>query len=265
MQVGVVSLTHSHLVVGLLTPWEGANGATNCTKALTKDAQQNDDADNKRRRKNKAFHCNYICFCCACQEECCTAPCQQRNTLLYSPYQISRQNISSVKRIPQNLMRILAKTTQNLNKFTLRKMQVGLSRTSKQPRKATLQVRNEIRKLQQNPLLGEWRMHTALKRIGIQVSPATCGRIMAANRQLYGIEKKPPHAPRPKLELPFEASRRHEYWSCDVRYIEEHLLPDPRPVYVITIFENFARMILSSKISPGDALSQPTAQPVAGL
>jgi len=42
---------------------------------------------------------------------------------------------------------------------------------------------------------------------------------------------------------------RHQYWSCDVRYIEEHLLPDPRPVYVITIFENFSRMVLSSKIS----------------
>jgi transposase len=123
------------------------------------------------------------------------------------------------------------------------------SRARKQPRKATLQVRNEIRKLQQNPLLGEWRMHTALLRIGIEVSPATCGRIMAANRQLYGIEKKPPRAPRPKLEMPFKATRRHEYWSCDVRYIEEHLLPDPRPVYVITIFENFSRMVLSSAIS----------------
>jgi len=85
------------------------------------------------------------------------------------------------------------------------------SRARKQPRKATLQVRNEIRKLQQNPLLGEWRMHTALLRIGIEVSPATCGRIMAANRQLYGIEKRPPRAPRPKLEMPFKASRRHEY------------------------------------------------------
>jgi hypothetical protein len=38
--------------------------------------------------------------------------------------------------------------------------------------------------------------------------------------------------------------------SCDVRYIEEHLLPDPRPVYVITIFENFSRMVLASTISP---------------
>jgi len=122
------------------------------------------------------------------------------------------------------------------------------SKARKKPRKATLHVRNEIRKLQQNPLLGEFRVHTALLRMGIEVSPATCGRIMAANRDLYGIEK-PPHTPRAKLEMPFKAVRRHQYWSCDVRYIEDHLLPDPKPVYVITVFENFSRMVLSSAIS----------------
>src|SRR5438128_7838486 len=85
--------------------------------------------------------------------------------------------------------------------------------------------------------------------MGIEVSPATCGRIMAANRQVYGLEK-PKRDGRAKLEMPFKAVRRHQYWSCDIRYIEEHLLPDPRPVYVITIFENFSRSILSSTISP---------------
>ncbi|GAC1350951.1 MAG: hypothetical protein NVSMB27_38390 [Ktedonobacteraceae bacterium] len=122
------------------------------------------------------------------------------------------------------------------------------SRARKGPRKATLKVRNEIRKLQENPLLGEYRVHTALLRMGIEVSPATCGRILAANRQLYGLEK-PQHQPRPKLEMPFKAVRRHQFWSCDIRYIEEHLLPDPRPIYVITVFENFSRMVLASAIS----------------
>ncbi|HEY6233488.1 MAG TPA: hypothetical protein VIW69_00115, partial [Candidatus Elarobacter sp.] len=89
---------------------------------------------------------------------------------------------------------------------------------------------------------------SALLRIGIEVSPATCGRIMAANRQLYGLEKSQ-RQPRAKLEMPFKAERHHQYWSADVRYIEEHLLPDPKPVYVITIFENFSRMFLSSAIS----------------
>ena len=91
-------------------------------------------------------------------------------------------------------------------------------------------------------------MHAALLRMGIEVSPRTCGRIMAANRQLYGLEK-PKRQPRAKLEMPFRAKLRHEFWSADIRYIEEHLLPDPRPVYVITIFENFSRAVLSSAIS----------------
>src|SRR6266704_2785620 len=107
------------------------------------------------------------------------------------------------------------------------------SRARKGPRKVTLKVRNEIRKLQENPRLGEYRVHTALLREGIEVSPATCGRIMAANLQVYGLEQ-PKRQPRAKQEMPFRASHRHEYWSADIRYIEEHLLPDPRPVYVIT-------------------------------
>ena len=122
------------------------------------------------------------------------------------------------------------------------------SRARKGPRKVTLKVANEVRKLQENPQLGKWRMHTALLRMGIEVSPTTCGRIMQANRQLYDLEK-PKRVPRPKLEMPFKAVRRHQFWSADIRYIEEHLLPDPRPVYVITIFENFSRAVLSSAIS----------------
>src|SRR5436853_66347 len=57
------------------------------------------------------------------------------------------------------------------------------SRARKGPRKVTLRIQNEIRKLQENPLLGEWRMSAALSRMGVEVSLATCGRIMAANRQ----------------------------------------------------------------------------------
>ena len=55
-----------------------------------------------------------------------------------------------------------------------------------------------------------------------------------------------------KLSCPvLEAGRREQSLlpSYHIRYIEEHLLPDPKPVYVITIFENFFRMVLSSAIS----------------
>jgi hypothetical protein len=113
----------------------------------------------------------------------------------------------------------------------------------------TLEVANEIRKKQENPLIGEWRMHAALLQMGIKVSPRTCGRIMAKHRALSGWEK--PKGPvKPKKDMPFRASRRHEFWSIDIRYIEHHQLPNIRgPVYVISVLENFSRMLLASLIS----------------
>jgi hypothetical protein len=123
------------------------------------------------------------------------------------------------------------------------------SHARKAPRVATLEIANEIRKKQENPLIGEWRMHAALLQEGIKVSPRTCGRVMAKHRSLYGLDK-PKASPKPKKEMPFKATRRHEYWSIDIRYIEHHQLLDIKgPVYVMSILENFSRMLLASAIS----------------
>jgi putative transposase len=84
------------------------------------------------------------------------------------------------------------------------------SHAPKAPRVVTLEIANEIRKKQENPLIGEWRMHAALLQEGIKASPRTCGRIMAKNRALYGWDK-PKGPAKPKKEMPFKASRRHEY------------------------------------------------------
>jgi hypothetical protein len=92
-------------------------------------------------------------------------------------------------------------------------------------------------------------VRAALEQIGIHLSQATCGRLLALNRKLYGIEKKPPPAPRPKLEMPFKARFRQEIWSVDVRYIEEHNLGFPEPIYLISVLENYSRALLASKIS----------------
>jgi hypothetical protein len=83
------------------------------------------------------------------------------------------------------------------------------SRARKAPRVVTMEIANEIRKKQEKPLMGEWRMHAALLQEGIKVSPRTCGRIMAKHRALYGWDK-PKAPPKPKKEMPFKASRRHE-------------------------------------------------------
>ncbi len=92
-------------------------------------------------------------------------------------------------------------------------------------------------------------INAALLQIGIKLSPRTCGRVMAKHRALYGWDK-PKSSDKPKKEMPFKASRRHEFWSIDVRYIEHHQLPGVKgPVYVISILENFSRMLLASIIS----------------
>jgi len=112
-----------------------------------------------------------------------------------------------------------------------------------------LPTRNLIRKKQEeNPLLGEFRMYAALKQLGISVPPRTCGRIMAENRQLYGIKPPPkePHKPKPH---PFKALARHERWCLDIRYIEKHGIPEIKgSFYVITVMDAFSRAILSSDI-----------------
>lgn len=83
--------------------------------------------------------------------------------------------------------------------------------------KATLPITNQVRKLQQNPELGEWRIHAALLQLGINVSPRTCGRILAANRALYGLGK-PKRSSKSKQEMPYTASKRHEFWSICVMW-----------------------------------------------
>jgi putative transposase len=103
-------------------------------------------------------------------------------------------------------------------------------------RKADFQAMAAVRRLQANADLGEFRIHAALRQMGIHLSPRTCGRIIARNRQL-GLPRPDDVLPRVPKPMPFAATYRHEYWSVDVRYIEKHQLADPKPVYVISILD----------------------------
>ncbi len=123
-------------------------------------------------------------------------------------------------------------------------------------RKVDLRAMNEVRKLQENPELGEFRVSAALAQLGIHLSPRTCGRILAANRRLYGLGK-PKRGSKEKKEMPFQSTRRHEIWSVDIRYIDHQLPEDELPggvseggkVYAISILENHSRALLASAIS----------------
>jgi transposase InsO family protein len=113
--------------------------------------------------------------------------------------------------------------------------------------KTDLKAMNAVKRLQENPELGAYRIHTALLQQGINLSPRTCGRILALNRKLYHLQM-PVKQGRPKKEMPFRAERRHQYWTTDIRYLDMHNLGGGM-IYCISILENFSRAILASAIS----------------
>jgi len=112
-------------------------------------------------------------------------------------------------------------------------------------RKVDLKAIDAIRRLQENPNLGEFRIHAALAQMSIHLSPRTCGRILALNRKLYGL-RKPKAGRQEKKPMPFASNRRHEFWTTDVRYIDHRLGGN---AYVISILENHSRAILESSVS----------------
>jgi putative transposase len=113
--------------------------------------------------------------------------------------------------------------------------------------KTTLSAMNEVRKLQRNPELGAFRVHAALKQLGIHLSTRTCGRILARNRKLYGLRghEATPREPKP---MPFKAHWRHEYWTVDVRYVDVQQLGGGN-IYTITILDSYSRYIVGSILS----------------
>lgn len=119
-------------------------------------------------------------------------------------------------------------------------------------RKVDLATMDAIRRMQENPELGAFRIHAALeqKKRGVEVSVRTVGRIMAVHRNLYRLGK-PKRSPYRKKGMPFRARKRHEIWTADVRYID-HNLPSAElegNAYVISILENYSRAILASAVS----------------
>lgn len=128
----------------------------------------------------------------------------------------------------------------------------GLYNQSRAPhrriRKVNLSTIATVRRFQRNPRLGEFRMHAKLKQMGIHLSPRTCSRIMALNRQLYTQLREQPldTAIRP---MPFAATYRHQYWSVDIRHLTAKEQQVTGVAYSITLLDNYSRAILASALS----------------
>jgi hypothetical protein len=116
--------------------------------------------------------------------------------------------------------------------------------------KADLEAYAAVRRIQENPRLGAFRVRTALAREGIHLSARTVGRILAINRRLYGLEK-PKGPAKQKKEMPFRSQRRHQYCSSDVRHLDvvnEELVGSK--AYAITVLDNHSRAVVASAVSP---------------
>src|SRR5437667_2684148 len=105
----------------------------------------------------------------------------------------------------------------------------------------------EVKKMQINPELGEYRVSAALEQLGIKLSPRTCGRILALNRQLYHLQM-PRKSEHTKKELPFQSAYRHHYWFVDIRYLDMHKLGGEM-IYCISVLEGYSRAILASAVT----------------
>lgn len=123
-------------------------------------------------------------------------------------------------------------------------------------RKVDFKTMEAVRRLSRNPLLGRHRVSFALARQGIELSAATCGILLRRLRQssptrqtLQAESELALPKAKSKKAFPYQAQRRHQYWSVDVRYIEKHELGE-KPFYIISILENFSRAILASAVSP---------------
>ena len=122
-------------------------------------------------------------------------------------------------------------------------------------RKTDFAAIEAIRKLALNPGLGAFRIHAALVQMGFDLSRATCARILAQVREVYGYEK-PRAGDGSTRTMPFAASEHHEVWSPDVRHldmVDEDLVGGK--AYSVTIMDNYSRAILASAVTRKQDLS----------
>jgi transposase len=126
----------------------------------------------------------------------------------------------------------------------------GLLGLSTRPRERTListrvsvQVMMDVfQLLDNNPLLGHYRVKMALDSLGYRYGHTTVWQMVALYKEAHPSPKPPPHTPRAE-ERPLATTAPHQVWFIDVRYlvkIEGHWL------YSILLFDGYSRAIVGA-------------------
>jgi hypothetical protein len=76
-------------------------------------------------------------------------------------------------------------------------------------RKVIFEAITQVRKIAvATPELGEYRVRARLEQLGIHLSQATCGRLLALNRRLYGLPAEKEEASKKRKDMPYKRRYR---------------------------------------------------------
>jgi transposase InsO family protein len=119
--------------------------------------------------------------------------------------------------------------------------------------RVSVQVMMEVfQLLDNNPLLGHYRVKMALDALGYRYGHTTVWQMVALYKQAHPSAQRQPHTPHP-AERPKPATAPHQVWFVDVRYVvqvEGHWL------YSILIFDGYSRAIVGAECCDRQNLSR---------
>ena len=102
-----------------------------------------------------------------------------------------------------------------------------------------------FRLLDNNPLLGYYRVKMVLDALGYRYGHTTVWQIVALYTQAHPSAQREPHTPNP-AERPRQATAPHQVWFIDVRYLVRN---EGQWLYSILIFDGYSRAIVGAGCS----------------
>jgi transposase InsO family protein len=111
--------------------------------------------------------------------------------------------------------------------------------TTRVPVQAMMEV---FQLLDNNPLLGHYRVKMALDTLGYRYGHTTVWQMVALYKQAHLPSPREPRRPNPD-ERPQQATTPHQVWFADLRYLVKI---DGRWLYSILIFDGYSRAIVGA-------------------
>lgn len=119
--------------------------------------------------------------------------------------------------------------------------------------RVSLQVMMEVfQLLDNNPLLGHYRVKMALDALGYRYGHTTVWQMVALYKQAHPSTPRESHIPNP-AERPKQATAPHQVWFIDVRYLVQI---EDQWLYSILIFDGYSRAIMGAGCTERQNLSQ---------